>query len=184
VKKVIRGSVYNTETARKICEKFTEGPEHAKGAIVKKLQQLYRTKSAKYFIYVRREFETWVAVNNDDLDPIYEEQEVIEEKILPVSFDFAFQFASEIYADSETDSETKEAIVKFFPALSEEGIDENKKIQKKIYLSEKANRYLEMTLEESNDTISSFVEQLIVEEYKRLYSKGIMKNDPFFEMED
>lgn len=181
---MIRGSVYNTETARKICEKFTEGPEHAKGAIVKKLQQLYRTKSAKYFIYVRREFETWVAVNNDDLDPIYEEQEVIEEKSYPFPSTLLSNLQVKFMQILKPTQRQRKQLLNFSPHSAKKGLMKTKKIQKKIYLSEKANRYLEMTLEESNDTISSFVEQLIVEEYKRLYSKGIMKNDPFFEMED
>lgn len=184
MKKIIEGSVYNTETAKKICEKFSEEPEHAKGAVVKKLQQLFKTKSGKYFFYVKKEIETWVVVNNDDLDPKFEEQEVIEEKILPISYDLAVQFASEIHSDPDLDSASKNMIGKYFPELTEKIKDENKKIQKKLYISEKANCYLEMMLEETDDTNSSFIEKLIIKEYERQYAKGIMKKDPFFEMED
>lgn len=184
MKKIIKGSVYNTKTAKKICEKFTEAPEFEYGAVVKKLQQLYKTKSGKYFFYFRREFRADVVVNNDDLYPQFEEQEVVDEKIEPVSFQAAFRFASEVYSDPHIDLEEKENIEKYFPALTDEGVDENKKYQKKIYLSEKASWYLEMMIDEFKDTNSSFIEKLIIEEYKRLYSEGVMKNDPFFEMED
>ncbi|MUV37074.1 hypothetical protein JNUCC1_00880 [Lentibacillus sp. JNUCC-1] len=179
MKKTIEGAVYNTKTAQKICERFTHEPKHEKGANVKQLQQLFRTRSNKFFFYVKSEFTTPVVVNNDDIFPEFEEQEVIDEQIIPVSYEKALQFASEISADSKSE---KNMIRKYFPELVE-GQGE-KKIQKKLYLSEKANWYLELMLQEGTDTNSSLVEKLITEEYRRLYKQGIMIRDPFSEMDD
>lgn len=179
MKKVIQGAVYNTEKAKKVCERKYEGPSHEKGAHVKQVQQLYKTKSNKFFFYIYTEFVAHVAVNNDDVDPEFEDQEVIEEKITPVTYEEALQFASEISAASKSE---KKMIAKYFPELAVESSD-NKKIQKKLYISEKANWYLELMLQEGKETNSSLVEKLIIEEYQRLYEKGIMDRDPFLEME-
>lgn len=181
MKKVIDGAVYNTETAKKICEQLTEEIEHEKGAEVKKLKQLFKTKSGKYFFFLKNEFPGYVDINNDDLNPKFEKIDLVEEKIIPVSYELALQFATEIISSS---SESKKVISKYFPELVNNENEDRKKIQKKIYLSEKANWYLEMMLIENNDTNSSVIEKLIVNEYQRLYSKGIMKRDPYFEMED
>ncbi|MEI3606449.1 hypothetical protein SPD48_12145 [Pseudogracilibacillus sp. SE30717A] len=180
MKKVIDGSVYNTKTAKKICELVTKEIEHEKGAEVKKLKQLFKTKSSKYFFFIKNEFTGIVNSNNDDLNPKFEETELIEEKIVSVSYDLAFQFASEINVDQESDK----IIGKYFPELIDNEIHEHKKIQKKIYLSKKANWYLEMMIAENKETNSSVIEQLIIDEYQRLYEKGIMKRDPYFEMEE
>lgn len=180
MKKVIEGAVYNTDTAKKICEQLTEEFEHEKGSDVKKLKQLFKTRSGKYFFFIRNEFIGYVDMNNDDINPIFEKTVLEEEKIIPVSYELAFQFASEM----NTNPESKKMIGKYFPELIDNEIDESNKIQKKIYISEKANWYLEMMLIENNDTNSSIIEKLIVNEYQRLYSKGIMTRDPYFEMED
>ncbi|MGG3690880.1 hypothetical protein [Caldifermentibacillus hisashii] len=185
MKKVIDGSVYNTETAQKIFEKFTvENEPIAYGSEVKKLQQLYKTKSNRYFVYVKREFETWVDVNDDDLNPKYKLEEVIDEKIIPLSLARAKQFAREVYSDDQTDEETKKQIEKYFPVLSKDRLDREVKYQKKIYLSERANWYLELMLDESKDTNSSLIEKLIIKEFKRLHSEGVFVDDPFPDEED
>lgn len=64
-------------------------------------------------------------------------------------------------------------ISKHFSELSDN------KISSERNLSEKADWYLEMMLTENNDTNSSVIEKLIVSEFQRLNSKGIMKRDPF-----
>ncbi|MFD2627614.1 hypothetical protein [Oceanobacillus kapialis] len=179
MKKVIQGAVYNTETAKKICQKVSEGPDNEEGAYVKQLKELYKTKSNKFFFYVKSEFVAHVVVNDDDIDPKFEEQEVVEEIKNLVSYEEALQFASEIYAVSKSE---KKMIAKYFPELILKK-EENKKIQKKLYISEKANWYLELMLQKRNETNSSLVEKLIIEEYQRLYEKGIMDRDPFLEME-
>lgn len=180
MKKVIDGALYNTQTAKKICERLSEGPDHLKGAQVKKIKQLYKTRSGNYFFYIKLEFNIEVAVNKDDLNPIHEAHDVIDEKIIPVTYELAFQFASEVNSDPNPDSN----IAKYFPELVKEDINKNSKTQKKIYLSEKADWYLRMMIQESDDTNSSFIEKLIIEKYQALYSKGVMNRDPFFEMED
>ena len=180
MKKVIDGALYNTATAKKICEQRTEGPDHGKGANVKQLKQLYKTKSGKYFFFICNTFIGYACVNGDDLNPEFEEMELEEKKIIPADYKLAFQFASEVQASGEQ----KKIIAKYFPELFNSEALEHQKIQKKIYLSEKANWYLEMMLTETEDTNSSLVERLIVQEYRRLYSEGIMMRDPYFEMED
>ncbi|WP_053218229.1 hypothetical protein [Virgibacillus senegalensis] len=179
MKKVIGGAVYNTETAKKICEQLSEEIEYEKGANVKKSKQLFKTKSGKYFLFIKSEFTGYIAVNNDDLDPEFEEAELEEEKIKPVPYELALQFASETITSNP---ESKTWVGKYFPELID-GIENNKKIQKKIYISEKASWYLEMMLTDSDDTNSSLIEKLITDEYHRLYEKGLMKRDPYFEME-
>lgn len=179
MKKVIEGAVYNTETAKKICEQYTEEIDNEKGAEVKKLKQLYKTKSNNFFFFISNNFIGDVDVNNDDLNPKYEETELWEEKIMPINYELAFQFASEVNSDSESNK----MIGKYFPELTDGLITPDKKIQKKLYISEKANWYLELMLQEGKDTNSSFVEKLITAEYQRLYKKGMMLRDPFFEME-
>ncbi|AVR00297.1 hypothetical protein OBCHQ24_15205 [Oceanobacillus iheyensis] len=180
MKKVIQGAVYDTEKAKKVCERKYVGPSHEKGAHVKQLQHLYKTKSNKFFFYIYNEFVSHVAVNNDDIDPEFEDQEVVEEKIKPVAYEEALQFASEISTVSKSE---KKMIAKYFPELAVEESSDSKKIQKKLYISEKANWYLELMLQKGNETNSSLVEKLIIEEYQRLYEKGIMDRDPFLEME-
>lgn len=182
MKKVIDGAVYNTKTAKKICEQISEGLVFEQGSYAKKLKQLFKTRSGKYFFYIERYLEAPVSINNDDLNPIFEETEVIDCKIIPIDYKLALEFASEVSAD--VDLKSKERIAKYFPQIIEGKMDENIKIQKKFYLSKKAVWYLEMMLTESEETNSSIVEKLIVKEYKRLYKKGIMNNDPYFEMED
>ena len=181
MKKVINGSVYNTQTAKKICEKLTNEISHEKGAYVNQLKQLYKTKSGKYFFFIKNEFPAYVDVNNDDLNPIFELTNLEEKKIIAVSYELAVQFADEIITSNP---ESKKVVGKFFPELIRNEGDENKKIQKKIYISEKANWYLEMMLTETEDTNSSLIERLIVQEYQRLYSEGIMLRDPYYEMEE
>lgn len=181
MKKVIDGAVYNTQTAKKICELLTNEISHEKGAYVNQLKQLYKTKSGKYFLFIKHEFSTYVVVNNDDINPIYELQDVEDHKIIAISYELAVQFANEIITSNP---ESKKVVRKFFPELFQNEGDENKKIQKKIYISEKASWYLEMMLTESKNTNSTFIENLIVEEYRRLYKKGLMQGDPYFEMED
>lgn len=175
MKKVIQGSVYNTETAKKICEQTVNETSHEKGVYVDQLKELYKTKSGKYFYFIKNEFSTYVDMNNDDLNPKFELQDVKEEKILPISYEQAVHFASEIIA---VDFSSKETLGKFFPELTinKEG---NTKIQKKIYISEKASWYLEMMMTEYNETNSSFIEKLITEKFRHLYNKEIMTRDPF-----
>ncbi|MFP7494587.1 hypothetical protein SFC66_12420 [Terribacillus saccharophilus] len=180
MKKVIQGAVYNTEKAKMLCERTYDGPSHEIGAHVKQLQQLYKTKSNKFFFYIKNEFVAHVAVNNDDINPENEDQEVIEEKITPVSYEKALQFASEISTAYKSE---KKRLSKYFPELAVEESSDNRKIQKKLYISEKANWYLELMLQEGNETNSSLVERLIIEQYQRLFKKGIMDRDPFHEME-
>ncbi|WP_145949507.1 hypothetical protein [Paenibacillus sp. Y412MC10] len=181
MKKVIEGAVYNTQTAKKICEQITNEANHGKGAYVNQLKQLYKTKNGNYFFFIKNDFPTYVDVNNDDLNPKFELMDVVEEKIIPVTYELAVQFASEVFT---YDPGSKKGLGKFFPELIQNEETENKKIQKKIYISEKSSWYLEMMLTESKDTNSSFIEKLIIEEYRRLYKKGIMQRDPFFEMVD
>ncbi|KGX89225.1 hypothetical protein [Pontibacillus litoralis] len=180
MKKVIDGAVYNTATAKKICEQRTEEFQNEKGADVKQLKQLFKTKSGKYFFFIHNTFISYACVNGDDLNPKFEEMELEEKKIIPVDYGLAFQFASEVQASGEQ----QKIIGKYFPELVNFETFEHQKIQKKIYLSEKANWYLEMMLTETEDTNSSLIEMLIVQQYQRLYSEGIMLRDPYFEMED
>ncbi|MFP7494589.1 hypothetical protein SFC66_12430 [Terribacillus saccharophilus] len=122
MKKVINGAVYNTDTAKKICEQFTEDPDHTKGAIVKKVKQLYKTKSGKYFFYIKDNYIGYVDANNDDIDPKFEEAELEEKKILLATYEAAFQFASEFYSDTNSN----EIIDKYFPDLTTDSKDEKK----------------------------------------------------------
>lgn len=181
MKKVINGAVFNTMTAKKVCEQLLTEASHEKGAHVKQLKQLYKTKSGKYFFYIENEFSTYVDMNKDDLNPKYELKEVMEQKIIPTSYELALQFASEVVAMNPNE---KEIIGAVFPRLAEETNEESKKIQKKIYLSEKANWYLEMMLIESEDTNSSFIEKMITAQYRKLYEAGSMQEDPYFEMDE
>lgn len=180
MKKAIDGAVYNTATAKKICEQRTEEFENGKGANVKQLKQLFKTKSGRYFFYIYNTFIGYAFVNGDDLKPKFEEMELREEKIIPIDYELAFQFASEVQASEEQ----QKIIGKYFPELVNSETFNHQKIQKKTYLSEKANWYLEMMLTETEDTNSSLIERLIIQEYQRLYSEGIMMRDPYFEMED
>ncbi|QDI92321.1 hypothetical protein EPH95_14905 [Salicibibacter halophilus] len=179
MKKVINGSVYNTETAKWICERISDELNHEKGAGVKTLKQLYKTKSDKFFFYINNKFLTYVDVSNDDLNPKFEEQEVVEEKIVEASYELALQFASEAIQNSNSDND----IGRIFPELAKEK-DGDTKTQKKFYISIKADWYLEMMLKEEEDTNSSFIEKLIIAEYKRQFKKGDVNRDPFHEMED
>lgn len=181
MKKVINGAVYNTQTAKKICEQQTYEANNDKGAYVNQLKQLFKTKSSNYFFFIKNEFPTYVDVNKDDLNPKFELMDVIEEKIIPVSYDLAVQFADEVIV---SDPSLKKPLGKYFPELIQNEDSGNQKIQKKIHISEKANWYLEMMLTESKDTNGTFIEKLIVEEYRNLYKRGIMQNNPFFEMEN
>lgn len=47
MKKVIEGAIYDTETAKKICEQLTEEIEHEKGEDVRKTKQLFKTRDVK-----------------------------------------------------------------------------------------------------------------------------------------
>lgn len=181
MKKVIEGAVYNTETAKKICGRRTNESDHEKGAYVNQLKQLYKTKNAKHFFYIKNEFPMYVDVNKDELNPKFELMDLEEEKIIPVDYSLALQFAAEIIVE---EPESKEVLGKFFPELIKNVTDDNIKIQKKIYMSEKASWYLEMLINESKETNSSFIEKLIVEEYRSQYKQGIMQGDPFMEMEN
>lgn len=181
MKKVIKGAEYNTETAEKICERNSKGHDHSVGAVAKKTKQLFRTKSGKFFFYIKKEFRAYVDINNDDLNPIIEEEDLIDEKIIPINYKLASVFVSELSAD--VDSQSKLTIAKYFPNIENNSLDGSRKMQKKFYLSEKASWYLDMMLTESKDTNSSMVERLIVEEYRKLYAEGIMNNDPYSEME-
>lgn len=181
MKKVIKGAVYNTMTAKKICEQRVTEASHEKGAYLNQLTQLYKTKSGKYFFYLVNEFSTYVDVNHDDLKPKYELQDVIEQKIIPISYEAALRFASEVMV---SDPSEKESIGTFFPRLIDGSNEGDKKIQKKIYLSEKASWYLEMMLMESEETNSSFIENLISEQYRKLYKQGVMQEDPYAEMNE
>ncbi|WP_017378819.1 hypothetical protein [Paenisporosarcina sp. TG-14] len=181
MKKVIDGAVYNTETAKKICEQQINENHYEKGAYVNQLKQLYKTKNGNYFFFIKNEFPTYIDVNSDDLNPKFELMDVEEKKIIPVSYELAVQFASEIFT---SDPESKKVLSNFFPELIRNEKDENNKVQKKVYMSEKANWYLEMMLYESKETNSSFIEKLIVDKYRSLYKKGVMQNDPYYEMGD
>lgn len=182
MKKVIKGSVYNTETAKLICTKKSEEVSHSAGAVMKIKRHLYKTKSNKYFYHQEEVFETWIAVNDDDIEPEMKYTEVQKYKIIPIQYNVAVNFASELIAESD---EFKESILKYFPELDEQNIpDGETKVQKKIYLTSKAEWYLEMMLKESEDTNSSFIEKLIVNKYAELYRKGIMNDDPFFEFNE
>lgn len=179
MKKVIKGAVYNTETAKKLCEQQTYESSYGKGAYVNQLKQLYKTKSGKYFFFIKSRFSAYVDVKNDDLNPKFELTDVEENKIIPIAYEVAVQFANEIASD---DPELQRTLSKYFPTLTSTKT-ENEKIQKKIYLSEKANWYLEMMIDEAKETNSSFIENLILEAYRDLYKKGIMKGDPYVEMD-
>lgn len=181
LKKVIDGAVYNTETAKMICEQSTHEYERSKDADVKKLKQLFRTRSNKYFFYINSVFTTFVQDNDLEVNPVLEEAELTGNEIIPISYELALQFAREVIAISPT---SKEEIRKYFPELINNQQEDSEKIQKKIYISQKANWYLEMMLIEKNDTNSSMIERLIINEYQRLYLKGIVNRDPYFEMEE
>lgn len=180
MKKVIAGSVYNTDTAKKICAKITNDFNYEKGTDVEEIKELYKTKSGKYFFYILNKFDAHIDINNDDLNPKFELKDVEEEKIIPVSYNSSVDFANEVLIDHP---KYKESLGTFFPELNIND-DGNQKVQKKFYLSEKASWYLEMLMMEQNDTNSSIIENLITEEYRKLYNKGIMQNDPFFEMKE
>lgn len=184
MKKVIEGAVYNTETAKKVCEQVTEAFEYEKDSDVKKLKQLYKTKSGKYFFFIKNEFVGYIDEKEDDLNLDLKLADLIEEKIVPISYDSAIQYASEILSDPDTDEASIERVGKYFPELAGGGIENNKKIQKKIYISPKISWYLEMLLIDTNHTNSSLIETLIFEEYERLYKKGIMNQDMFDELEE
>jgi len=180
MRKVIDGSLYDTSTARLICEQRSEENRYDKGAPVKLLKQLYRTKSAKFFFYMHYEFVALVDVNNDDLNFKLEEMEVTDEKIVPATYDVALHFASEVYEETE-DQEEKEEIEKYFAEFSDKEDASLLKIQKKIYISQKADWYLEEMLKEGEDTNSSFIEKLIVKEYGKQYQKGLVHRNPYNE---
>lgn len=184
MKKVIDGAEYNTETAEKICEMFYEEPDYDIGSMKKTLKQLFLTKSGKYFFYIVEKFKAMVDVNNSEYldDARFEEMELMNEKILPVSYDLAFQFVEEVMESNK--KVDKKIIEKYFPELVAGSEKKEVKFQKKIYLSNKANWYLQMMVNEKEDTNSSFIERLIIEEYRRLYKKGIVERDPFHEMGD
>lgn len=181
MKKVIDGAVYNTETAKKICEQQINEDHYEKGAYVNQLKQLYKTKNGNYFFFIKNEFPTYVDVNKDDLNPKFELMDVVEEKIIPVTYELAVQFASEV---TTSDLESKTVIGKFFPELIRNEKDGSNKVQKKVYMSEKASWYLEMMLTESKETNSTLIEKLIVDKYRSLYKQGVMKNDPYHEMDE
>lgn len=179
MKKSINGSVYNTKTAKRVCEQLLTESSPTKGAYVKQLKQLFKTKSSKYFFYIESSFSTYIDINSNDLNPKYELKTVKEQKIVPISYELALQFASEVVT---LDSKEKENILSVFPILSNGASEETKKVQKKIYLSEKTNWYLEMMLIESEETNSSFIEKLIFNQYRKLYETGDMQEDPYNEM--
>ena len=182
MKKVIDGAEYNTKRAEKICARFSSGPDFKKGAETKTLTQLYKTRSGNYFFYIIDKFSKEAAVNDDDLNPVFEKMELMDERILPTSYDSALQFVQEVQAqNSITDIDS---IRKYFPELHEQETGSDKKYQKKIYLSESANWYLQMLLNESKDTNSSIIENLIREEYRRQYQEGKMNRDPYLEMNE
>lgn len=181
MKKVYKGAVYNTETAKKLCEIKMGEHDNDKGSYVNQIKQLYRTKSANYFFYIQNHFSTYVDVNGDDINPKYELTDVVEEKLIPIQYDLALQFATEALL---SDPILNKGLIKMFPELNTDGEEKNRKIPKKVYISEKANWYLEMMITESEDTNSSFIEKLIVDEYQKLYRKGIMQSDPYHEMDE
>lgn len=166
MKKVIDGAVYNTETAKKICGHHMEDSSFEKGTDVKQLKELYKTKSGKYFFFIKNEFPAYIDQNADDLNPRFELEEVEEKKILPVTYELAVQFAREVLTEVPGE---KENIAVFFPELLQDGMDEEQKIQKKFYISEKASRYLEMLMQETEHTNSSYIERLITQEYEKQY---------------
>src|SRR5699024_4792123 len=112
------------------------------------------------------EFSMYIDKNNDELDPKFGLEEVEEKKILPVTYDLSVQFASEVLSENP---ESKKTIETYFPELGEGSMDDNQKIQKKFYISEKANWCLEMLMLETEHTNSSYIEKLITEEYDKLY---------------
>jgi|SRR5690625_1812704 len=177
MRKVIDGSLYDTNTARLICEQRSDELSYEKGAPVKQLKQLYRTRSAKFFFYIRHDFVTHVDVNDDVLNPKLEEMEVTDERIVPATYDVALQFASEVYDETED----REEIEKYFAEFSNKEDASQQKIQKKIYISQKADWYLEEMLKEGEDTNSSFIEKLIIKEYGKQYKKGIVNRNPYGE---
>lgn len=181
MKKIINGAVFNTSTAKVICTQHSEEASNEKGTYVKQTKELYKTKSGNYFFFIKLKFPSYVDVNHDDLDPKFELMEVEEEKIIPINYTLASQFASEIIVQQP---KLAKSIASHFPELASKGEKKARKIQKKLYLSEKANWYLEMLLTESEETNSSYIEKLITNEYKRLYDKGVMKLDPYFEMDN
>lgn len=182
MKKVIDGAEYNTDTATKLCEKkYFNQEDINKGTIKEGNKQLYKTNSGKFFFYVKEEFTTYVDVNNDDLNPKFEEMDVIDERIVPISYDLALQCVEEVLVENPTLN--TEVLRKHFPELVKGQSGNEKKYQKKIYLSESANWYLQLMVNEKEETNSSLIERLIKEEYKRLYRQGIMTRDPFNEME-
>lgn len=164
MRKVIDDSLYDTNTARLICEQRSEENRYDKGAPVKQLKQLYRTRSSKFFFYIRYDYVALVDVNNDDLNFKLEEMEVTDEKTVLITYDVALQFASKIYEETEEQRE-REEIEKYFAEFSDKEDASLLKIQKKIYISQKVDWYLEEMLKEGEDTNSSFIEKLIIEEY-------------------
>lgn len=180
MRRVIDGSLYDTNTARLICEQQLEENRYDKGAPVKQLKQLYRTRSAKFFFYVRLEYVALVDVNNDDLNFKLEEKEVRDENIVPATYDLALQFASEVYEETK-DPKQKENIERYFAEFTDKEDASARKIQKKIYISEKADRYLEEMLKQNEDTNSSFIESLIVKEYERQYQNFLVHRNPYDE---
>lgn len=180
--RVIDGAEYNTNTAKKICETYFSGPDYDKGAITKTFKQLFKTRSGKYFFYIVEKFTAHADINDDDINPIFEEMELMDKRIVPASYDLALQFVDEVKAGDQI--EDAKMIRKHFPELVEPQMGKEEKFQKKIYLSERANWYLQMMVNESEDTNSSIVERLIIKEYRKLYQAGVMNRDPFSEMED
>lgn len=180
MKKIVDGAEYNTNTAKKICETYLSGPNYDKGAITKTLKQLFKTRSGKYFFYIIEKFIGQGVINNDDINPTFEEMELIDKEILPISYDLALQFVEELKARDRLEDE--KMIRKHFPELIEQQTGKEEKFQKKIYLSERANWYLQMLVNVSGETNSSIVEKLILKEYRKLYQEGVMNRDPFSEM--
>jgi hypothetical protein len=99
-----------------------------------------------------------VYANNDDVDPKFEEAELEEKKILPATYEAAFQFASEVYSNINSHGIRERE----FPDLTADSKDEKN-------LSEKASWYLKIMLTDNEDTNRSIIERLIVEKYQKLY---------------
>lgn len=180
MKKVIEGAVYNTQSAKKLCELYSAGPNPRLGVQSEVLKQLYKTRSGKFFFYTVEKFLKEAATNDDDLDPVFEEMALLEERITPIPYDLAQRFVDEVHASDA--SMNMDMIRAHFPESLAQTEGNESKVQKKIYLSESANWYLQMLLNESEDTNSSLLERLIREEYKKQYQEGKMTRDPYLEM--
>ena len=146
MKKIINGSVCNTETAQMICADDVKDSQN----IIELSVKLYKTKSSKYFLHTE-------GIN-------------IEDEIELISYDDAFNFAKGLISDSKTKPIDIGRIDYFFPEINEK-FNEYHKVQKKIYLSDKTSWMLDKMVTELGSNNGEIIEELIVKKYESLLKK-------------